>query len=191
MLKNRTNFCEKHGVSFAFLSNSHKELLPAALIDLNRLHKLRMKEMGIESKFLKYDSQTFNKILQDHSSNPILIIQGLKDEEVIGTLYGFISKNRFVYFAAGFDPRYSKYSLGVVLIGKMMDYLIVHNFRYFDFLRGTEDYKFKWTKEINQNYAVYSFNSLLGRFKAMTLYWKQNKFRIGRKRTLNDLRRFL
>ncbi|MDW5290742.1 GNAT family N-acetyltransferase [Formosa sp. PL04] len=191
MLKNRTNFCEKHGVSFVFLSNSHKDLLPAALIDLNRLHKLRMTEMSMESKFLKPDSQAFHEIIQGHSSNPTLIIQALRDEAVIGTLYGFISANRFVYFAAGIDPRYSKYSLGVVLIGKMMDYLIVHNFRYFDFLRGTEDYKFKWTKEIDQNYTVYSFNNALGKFKAMTLYWKQNKFRIGRKKTLNDLRRFL
>ena len=191
MLKNRTNFCEKHGVSFVFLSNSHKELLPAALIDLNRLHKLRMEEMSMESKFLKSDSQTFHEILQGHNSNPILIIQALRDEVVIGTLYGFISPNRFVYFAAGIDPSYSKYSLGVVLIGKMMDYLIVRDFRYFDFLRGTEDYKFKWTKEIDQNYTVYSFNSAIGRLKAMALYWNENKFRIGRKRTLNDLRRFL
>ncbi len=191
MLKNRTNFCVKHGVSFVFLSNSHQELLPAALIELNRLHKLRMKEMGMESKFLKSDSQTFHEVLQGHNNNPILIIQALRDHEVIGTLYGFISSNRFVYFAAGIDPRYSKYSLGVVLIGKMMDYLIVHNFSYFDFLRGTEDYKFKWTKEIDQNYTVYSFNSLFGRFKAMQLYWRQNKFRMGRKKTLNDLKQFL
>lgn len=192
MVKNRTNFCEKHGLEFRFLSNTDKGLFEDAFMELNRLHKVRMGEIDAESKFLKSDSQRFHQLIQGHNSKEfILIIQAVEDEKVIGALYGFLSSDRYVYFASGIDPFYANYSLGVVLIGKLIDYLISKNYRYFDFLRGTEDYKFRWTKDSNQNYSVYSSANILGRFKAIKLYWQENKQRLGRKQTLLNLKRFL
>lgn len=192
MVKNRTNFCNKHGLEFRFLSNTRTNSLEDAIKELNRLHEIRMDEIDAESKFLKSDSQRFHKIMRGYTNKEfILIIQAVEGEKVVGTLYGFISSDRYAYFASGIDTSYSKYSLGVVLIGQMMDYLISNNYKYFDFLRGTEDYKSKWTKESNQNYTVYSFANIFGRTKAMKHYWEENERRLGRKKTLVNLKRFL
>lgn len=192
MIKNRTNFCEKHGVEFRFLLNKDEGSLDEAFIELNRLHAIRMGEMDTESKFLKSDSQRFHQVIQQENKEAfILIVQAVESEKVIGTLYGFVSSNRYAYFAAGIDPNYSKYSLGVVLIGRVIDYLISNKYKYFDFLRGTEDYKYRWTKDNNQNYTVYSFANTFGKFKAMKEYWQENKRRLGRKQTLVNLKKFL
>ena len=191
MIKNRTNFCQKHGVEFRFVTNANKESLEKAFLELNQLHGIRMDEVDLESKFLKSDSQKFHELLQAYNNEKfILIIQAVEGEKVIGTLYGFVSSNRYAYFASGIDPDYSKYSLGIVLIGKVIDYLISNNYEYFDFLRGTEEYKFRWTEETNQNYTVYSFDSIKGRYKAIKTYWDENKIRYGRKQTLLNLKEF-
>lgn len=190
-INRKTNFCERNGVKFRFLSNIHKESLKDAFIELNRLHRMRMDNVEMESKFLKLDSQRFhNEILDYKNKEFILIIQALKDEKVIGTLYGFVSSNQYVYFASGIDPNYSKYSLGTAMMAKVIDYSICKGYKYFDFLRGTENYKFKWTKETNQNYTLYSFDNIFGRFKAINEYWLVNKIRLGRKQTLVNLKRF-
>lgn len=191
MIKNRTNFCIKHGVEFRFLHDSDSDSLEDAFSELNRLHGIRMDEVDLESKFLKSESQRYHRILRKQRNRKfILIVQAVEEEKVIGTLYGFVSSNRYVYFASGIDPDYSKYSLGIVLIGKLIDYSISNNFEYFDFLRGTEDYKFKWTQEINQNYTVYCPANFSGKLKALKVYWDENKHRIGRKQTLLNLKRF-
>src|SRR5690606_31077933 len=162
----KTNFCQRNGVKFRFLSNIKKESLEDAFMKLNRLHLMRMDEVAMESKFLKLDSQKFHKIIRDYNNKEfILIVQAIKEEKVIGTFYGFVSSNRYAYFASGIDPNFSKYSIGTVLMAKVIDYSISKGYKYFDFLRGTEDYKFKWTKETNQNYTAYSFVNILGKSK--------------------------
>ncbi|MBA82960.1 GNAT family N-acetyltransferase [Leeuwenhoekiella sp.] len=191
MINRKTNFCERNGVKFRFLSNIHKESLKDAFIELNRLHRMRMDNVERESKFLKLDSQRFhNEILDYENKEFILIVQALKDEKVIGTIYGFVSSNQYVYFASGIDPDYSKYSLGTAMIAKLIGHSISQGYKYFDFLRGTEDYKFKWTKETNQNFTVYSFANIFGWLKAIKEYWSANKIRLGRKQTFVNLKRF-
>lgn len=191
MVKNRTNFCIKHGIEFKFLSNLESESFEEAFADLIRLHSLRMDEVEIKSKFLRTEPQRFHRILRDNRSKEFIqIIQAVEGEKVVGTLYGFVSSNRCAYLASGIDPDYSKYSLGIVLIGKLIDYSISRNYEYFDFLRGTEDYKFKWTQETNQNYTVYAPTNFLGKAKALKVYWDENKRRLGRKQTLLNLKKF-
>ncbi len=191
MVKNRTNFCIKHGIEFRFLSNLESESFEEAFSNLIRLHGLRMDEVEIKSKFLRPEPQRFHKILRKNTKKDFIqIVQAVEGEKVVGTLYGFVSSNRCVYLASGIDPDYSKYSLGIVLIGQLIDYSISNNYEYFDFLRGTEDYKFKWTQETNQNYTVYSSTNLLGKTKALNVYWQENKRRLGRKQTLLNFKKF-
>jgi|GEM_PF-1775118 CelD/BcsL family acetyltransferase involved in cellulose biosynthesis len=191
MINRKTNFCQRNGVKFRFLSNINKESMEDAIMELNRLHMMRMDEVAMESKFLKSDSQKFHRIIHDYNNNEfILIVQAIKDEKVIGTFYGFVSSNRYAYFASGIDPNFSEYSIGTALMAKVIDYSISKGYEYFDFLRGTENYKFKWTKETNQNYTVYSFANISGKFKAIKKYWLENKLRLGKKQTLVNLKRF-
>lgn len=192
MINRKINFCRRHGVSYRFITNTNKVALAEAFSELNRLHAMRMDEVGLKSKFLKLEAQKFHQALRDYSKrDTILIIQAIKDEKVIGALYGFVSNKQYSYFASGMDPEYGKYSLGTAMMAKAIDYAINQGFAYFDFLRGTENYKFKWTRNINQNYTIYSFVTILGKLYAMQQYWAAYKSRLGRKKTLANLSRFL
>ena len=67
------------------------------------------------------------------------------DHEVAATLYGFEYANQLTYFQSGFDPRWEKLSAGLVLMGKCIQYAYEHGLDHFDFMRGSDGYKFKWT----------------------------------------------
>ncbi|MCG3121028.1 MAG: hypothetical protein ALAOOOJD_03962 [bacterium] len=63
----------------------------------------------------------------------------------IAIFYCFCYNQQLFYYQAGLDPAFKNYSLGAVVIGKMIADCFAENFREFDFLRGKESYKFNWT----------------------------------------------
>ncbi|KAA3613268.1 MAG: GNAT family N-acetyltransferase [Calditrichaeota bacterium] len=66
-------------------------------------------------------------------------------DEIIGCLYCYVFNNRVMYMQAGFNPDYAKYALGNQLILKAItDGIEIKNIE-FDFMRGNESYKTKWT----------------------------------------------
>jgi len=50
-------------------------------------------------------------------------------------------KSRLLY-NSGYDPEYSYYSVGLLMNALCLQNSIEHNFQYFDFLRGSEPYKY-------------------------------------------------
>lgn len=64
----------------------------------------------------------------------------------IAIFYSFCYNRQLFYYQAGLDPAFKNYSLGAVVIGKMIADCFAQNFREFDFLRGEEVYKFNWTQ---------------------------------------------
>jgi len=67
-------------------------------------------------------------------------------------LYCFAFNKRSYYYLGGFDPQLSKYSLGTVLTGFAIRKAIEHGCTDFDFLRGNEPYKSRWTRESTTNH---------------------------------------
>ena len=68
----------------------------------------------------------------------------------IATLLGFRYGSRFYGLQTGFDPAWSKFSVGHVLLARVFEQAIVEGCREYDFLRGTEPYKYDW-KARDQN----------------------------------------
>lgn len=64
----------------------------------------------------------------------------------IAIFYSFGYNRRLFYYQAGLDPAFKHYSLGAVVVGKMIADCFAQNFHEFDFLRGEEAYKFNWTQ---------------------------------------------
>lgn len=86
-----------------------------------------------------------------------LRLYGLKlNGRIQSVLYCFVFKEKAYYYLGGFDPSLSKYSLGTVLTGFAIRGAIENGCREFDFLRGDEHYKFRWTKEIRTNTRIVS-----------------------------------
>jgi CelD/BcsL family acetyltransferase involved in cellulose biosynthesis len=62
----------------------------------------------------------------------------------IATLWGFRYGRRFYGLQTGFDPAWRKFSVGHVLLACVFEHAIGEGCREYDFLRGTESYKYDW-----------------------------------------------
>lgn len=63
---------------------------------------------------------------------------------IIASLYGFHHAARTYYYLGGFDPEFKQYSPGTLLVAHAITEAIRERAREFDFLRGREDYKYRW-----------------------------------------------
>lgn len=62
------------------------------------------------------------------------------------SLYCFVFGDRTCYYQGGFEPTLAKWSLGTVLTARVLQDAIAEGRTTFDFLRGAEPYKAKWTQ---------------------------------------------
>jgi len=60
--------------------------------------------------------------------------------------YNFIYNGKLYCYSVGYDPEYDRNNVATVLQLIMVENAIAKGLRVFDFLRGTEEYKFYWTK---------------------------------------------
>jgi len=88
------------------------------------------------------------------------------DNYPVASYYLFYYKNSLFYYLSGFDPKYEKYSPGVILMGKIIKDAIQDGRDEFDLMRGNTAYKFNWTsnKRINHTFI------LERKIAAVTLY---------------------
>ena len=54
----------------------------------------------------------------------------------------------------GFDPEYNRYSVSNLLLLKVIERCISKGFTEYDFMRGEESYKSKWTKKYRTNFTI-------------------------------------
>jgi len=79
----------------------------------------------------------------------------------VAVLYGYVVKNKYLMYSIGLDSDYGKFSAGQILIGKFIEYLTENRIAEFDFLRGDEDYKYRWTDTSRQNNYINIFNKTI------------------------------
>jgi CelD/BcsL family acetyltransferase involved in cellulose biosynthesis len=60
--------------------------------------------------------------------------------------YGFAWGDTVYFYQSGRDPRWDRESVGLVLMGAMIQRAIERGYRRFDFLRGEDAYKHHWTE---------------------------------------------
>jgi len=145
-LRRRTrNLFKKHNAQFIRLTK--KAEIDKAIEILFDLHEKRFTMKEDKSIFQKELRHDFHKNVSRRLADAdILRIFQIKiDSEIAATLYCFEFANEMMYFQAGFDPKWEKISVGLVLMGKCIEYSYQQKLEIFDFMRGAEDYKFKWT----------------------------------------------
>lgn len=76
------------------------------------------------------------------------------DGTIRAALYCFTWGRSTYYYLGGFAPELSKYSLGTLLTGKAIRMAIEEGCAEFDFLRGNEDYKYRWLPEVRINHRL-------------------------------------
>jgi CelD/BcsL family acetyltransferase involved in cellulose biosynthesis len=70
------------------------------------------------------------------------------------SLYGIGRGERYCFYLSGYDPAWSKYSLGGAVIGLSIAGAVERGVKFYDLLRGAESYKFDWANETRATFAV-------------------------------------
>lgn len=83
----------------------------------------------------------------------------------------FLSDNSLIGAIKAFDTDYYKFNVGHIEISILIDFCLQNNLQYFDFSKGTYDYKNRWTNsEYDYNcHILYDSSSLYSRLTANAL----------------------
>ncbi|MGH9482381.1 MAG: GNAT family N-acetyltransferase [Terriglobales bacterium] len=122
-----------------------------ALTHLFRLHNLRRAHLRGRGLFSSSVLRDFHRraALQLAAAGAARIYLLRTPAAVIAALYGFAAgaspAARFHYFQSGFDPAWTAASPGTVLLSAVIEDCIARGLAAFEFLRGEEPYKHRWT----------------------------------------------
>ena len=83
--------------------------------------------------------------------------------------FGFEHNKKLYWYKPTFDMRYTKNAPGKLLIKKSIEYAIENNFVEFDFLLGSEPYKFQWSSEVRESFSLYTSNERY--ISIIIFYW--------------------
>lgn len=119
----------------------------AELFDaLINLHLARWSMNDMTGVLFADDVKRFHRdAARDLLTHGALRLYGLcLDGSIIACLYGFHHARCTYYYLSGFDPEFAQYSPGTILVAHAIQEAIREGATAFDFLRGREDYKYRW-----------------------------------------------
>jgi len=118
-----------------------------ALTALFILHQRRWNERWLPGVFYSRAARDFHRAAAtDLLDRGLLRLHYLKlDNSVEAVLYCFSLKGVSSYYQGGFEPTLSRLSLGSVVTGLAIHQAVIGDDIKFDFLRGNEPYKRRWT----------------------------------------------
>jgi CelD/BcsL family acetyltransferase involved in cellulose biosynthesis len=132
------------------------------LIDtLFNLHKQRWEIVRNESSsfYNEYRKKFNNTFINRCEKNDVLFSLVKINNEIASIMYMFIYKNNIFYYQNGWLPKYSKLSIGLFHIYKVIEYSIKKKYHSFDLLRGDENYKLKLKGENRKTFTVLYFKT--------------------------------
>lgn len=164
----------KENFDITYETCNNPDSLPQGIKTLVELHQKRWTLKGEEGSFVS-DSH-FAGFLIDVSKAFVekgwLHFSFMKaNNEPISAAICFQYNNRFYYYHSGYDPAYSRFGVGNLLIGHLIEEAIQDGNSIFDFLNGAEAYKRSWTSFSNN---CLEFQMAKNRFLP-TLYDKVTK----------------
>lgn len=130
----------------ARLERARPEETPEFLDALFRLHTAAWEARNETGVLACPEMQAFHREAADGLlKRGCLRLWGLRMErELQAVIYGFAARGRVYAYLGGFNPVLAKLSPGRVLMGYAIRDSIEQGIREFDFLRGSEEYKYLW-----------------------------------------------
>lgn len=143
-LRSRLRKAEAAGLTFRFippgeLSNQHLE----TLLDL---HGRRWDMKEAPSSFTRARIPFHARLVETAAQGrgPAAVVAMAPSGDTVGMVYGFVWQDTFAFFQSGWHPDWAEVSLGTVLHGHAMAFLSSEGIRTYDFLRGAEEYKYRF-----------------------------------------------
>lgn len=119
----------------------------AAVAELFALHAKRFTAKQADSIFRAELRQPFHEDVSElfFDQDVLRLFRIRVKGKTISALYCFKFAGGLFYFQAGSDPDWEEHSVGLVVIGHAIQYAFEQRLEIFDFMRGGESYKFRWT----------------------------------------------
>jgi len=158
---------------------------------LFELHQKKWASAGCSGAFSDPKIRNFHlDIAESFSKEKWLSLLVLRlSGKPVAAEYGFKYNSRYYAYLAGYDPDYSKFSVGNMLFIYIINSLIQQRIVQYDFLRGSEQYKSYWNAISRWNYqALLSRKGAFGGFQ----YWLYKNWGNGsRVKDVKSLMHFL
>ncbi len=137
-------------VEFLLADESH---LKAGMDALFELHQQRWRSRWLPGVLGSPRVQAFHRELAEvFLERGWLRLHLLKlDGRVESALYCFTYHDKTYYYLGGFSPALHKFSIGTLLNARAIQQAIEEKHTVFDFLRGNEEYKYRWNPEVPFN----------------------------------------
>jgi CelD/BcsL family acetyltransferase involved in cellulose biosynthesis len=161
-----------------FVDYSSPELCGEGMRLLFDLHQKRWASKGFAGAFAYPKFRDFHlEIAKTFAQKNWLSLYALKlSGEIAAVDYGFKYNSKCCSYLTGFDPKYAYYSVGNILRLLIIRRLVREGQTEFDFLRGAEEYKYKWNALPRWNYqAVLTRKGRLANIQHWLYeqYWRQ------------------
>jgi len=149
---------------------------------LFELHQKRWQERNVISKFARPEARDFYLDVSRvfHQNNWLDLTFLNAGGKPVSAFWGFNYNDTFWNMTQTFDPDYSKYGVGQLHIMKLIEDAIKNGQRKFDFLKGDEAYKSRWTSSATNNFQITMAKSgFWGRYrvKLLRILIKYDNFR--------------
>jgi CelD/BcsL family acetyltransferase involved in cellulose biosynthesis len=122
------------------------ERAEAALTTVIELHEKRWRAAGTSEAFqtpaVVEFHREFVRLAAENGWLRLLILS--LNGQPVASLYGLFYGRKFYFYQSGFDPAFSKHSVGVATMGLSIKTAIEEGALEYDFLHGNEEYKFHW-----------------------------------------------
>lgn len=122
------------------------------LADVISLHLLRREKLGGSNAFsdprLVAFHQTVTRLALEHGWLRLFVLTA--NGKPAAALYCFRYGRTFLYYQSGFDPGFERYGVGQVIVGLTIRKAFEEGAGEYDFLHGSETYKFKWTSGVRR-----------------------------------------
>ena len=130
--------------------------VPAALERFFTLHDRRWAEQGGSDAMARPAVKAFHRDLVPRlaQAGAIRFEEIWAEGKCIASLYGINRKERFFFYQCGYDPDWARRSVGFVRLGLSIADAADRGVRVYDFLRGSEAYKFDWANAARSTLAV-------------------------------------
>jgi CelD/BcsL family acetyltransferase involved in cellulose biosynthesis len=117
-----------------------------------RLHRLRWTVKGESEAFNDANTVAFHREFVDLAAAEgwLRILVTRIDGMPAAALYGWRYGETFYFYQSGFDPEWSRQSIGLVTMGLAIQSAIEEGAGEYDFLHGAEEYKSHWASETRE-----------------------------------------
>jgi CelD/BcsL family acetyltransferase involved in cellulose biosynthesis/peptidoglycan/xylan/chitin deacetylase (PgdA/CDA1 family) len=154
--RRRRKLIDAQGASYTdFRSDDPQQVLDA----LFQLHQKRAAEKRIDSSFASAEVQSFVRALLTRLHRGSVWLRGIRfGSETIAVFLGFVAGGKLAYYQLGYNPAWSEFSPGSVLLQETIREAFESGLSEYNFLQGGEAFKHRWAREVRPLYSVDLFN---------------------------------